>query len=230
MVGAALHDPRVGVGEVVLVVVARPRRRRGGRATARRTAGAARLGRALLDLRGVDRLLRRVAFVGAGGLHRLRLGQACQPLLPPGELIGDDQAVRQRALVRLRAQREQRLDLGAQAAFQFAQPLVADLYWLPSSSARYRAWFVPVSCSFRMSSLTARHTSGARTEARRGPSATAAILMVLDLDAVPITSGAETLFASVRSPQRRPHARPELPIHIPTATLRRSYCAPAHLP
>ena len=66
----------------------------------------------------VGRLLGGVTLLGTRLQRRFRCGQARQPLLAASEFIGDDQAVRQRAPVRLLAQREQRLHLGGEPGFQ----------------------------------------------------------------------------------------------------------------
>ena len=125
LVGAVLHDARVGVGEVVLVLVAGARGRRCRPATSRLTTAFAGFLLPLPHLRFVLRLLRRFALLGPGVNDRLGFRQTRQSRFAQRNLVADHQAIGQVAPVGPLAQGQQLRDLGLQLRPDLQQALVA---------------------------------------------------------------------------------------------------------
>ena len=122
---AVFHDPRLGVGDVVLVLVARAGRGRFGRATTRLAPLPSCALLPFLDFGGIRCGFVGIACGGAGLQDRFRFGQPREALLAQRDLVCDDQPVGGRRLVRLCTQGKQRVHIGPQLRFLRAQPFVA---------------------------------------------------------------------------------------------------------
>ncbi len=107
---AVFHDPRFGIGEVVLVLVARTGDRRFGCAPTRRPSGLPRFLGPFLHLGIIVCLLRRRSFGGPRLQHRFGFGQARQASLPDSDFIAHHQAIGQVALIDALTQDEQLLE------------------------------------------------------------------------------------------------------------------------
>src|SRR5262245_26868603 len=123
---AVFHDPRFGIGEVVLVLVTRTRCGRLGRAPARRPSGLTFFLGAFLYPGVVLSLLQRGSFFGPRFQHRFGFGQACQARLPDSDFIAHHQSIWHLVLIYALTQGEQFLDFGTQVRFQGQLVLVAD--------------------------------------------------------------------------------------------------------
>ncbi len=126
VIGAVFHDARLRIGEVVLILVARPRLWRFRRRAAGFPPLLARFFFSRVPFRFVRSAFGLIAFLRAGCQHRFRLRQIGQALLATGDCIGEDQPVGQGHLVRLLAEREQLVDFGVQLMFEFQQTLGTD--------------------------------------------------------------------------------------------------------
>src|SRR5712691_11110443 len=91
IVVAVFHDARLGVSEIVLVLVSWARGRWRGGTTTGVAASLAGFGFALAYFGVVGSLLGFIAFLGPGFSDGFCLGQVGQPLLAKGDFIGDDQ-------------------------------------------------------------------------------------------------------------------------------------------
>ncbi len=125
-VRAVFHDARVRIGEVVLILVARSRRRRLGGTSAGLASGLPSFLFSLSQLGGILGLFRRIAFLGTRFQHLLGLGQVDQPPFPKGDFVCEVQPVGQIALLQLFAQHKQLVNLLAQLTFEFKQTFVTD--------------------------------------------------------------------------------------------------------
>ena len=126
VVRAVLHDPRLRVGEVVLLLVSWPRCGGLGCPSTGLASPFPCLFLPCTQLGLVLGFLRRVSFLRARFQDPLRLCQVDQSSLPKGDLGFDVQPCRPFALVRLCTQGHQLLYFGAQLCFQFQQTTIAD--------------------------------------------------------------------------------------------------------
>ncbi len=98
--GAAMfHDPRFTIGKVVLILVARPRRWRFGRAPARRPSGLTLFLGPLLHLCIILGLLQRRSFFRSRFQDGFGFGQARQAHLPDGDFVAHHQPIWQLSLI-----------------------------------------------------------------------------------------------------------------------------------
>src|SRR6266487_3860933 len=93
VIGAVFHDARLGIGEVVLILVARSRLWRFRRRAAGVPPLLARFFFSRVPFRFVLSAFGLIAFLHAGCQHRFRLSQIGQALLATGDFIGEDQPI-----------------------------------------------------------------------------------------------------------------------------------------
>ena len=134
-----LHDARFGVGEIVLVFIARPRRRWFGWSPRRFASLFSRFFFSHLHFGLIFRFFSFVTSLGAGFQYLFGLSQPFQLLLTPFNLVLDVHLIGQLTSIGGFGQGKQLIDLGVQIRFNGQQSLVTDCFALGSVSMDFAA-------------------------------------------------------------------------------------------